>query len=292
LVKVTDTIKSILKKRDAQILSGAEAVDRLLQEVRKQILGELATASGYSALQMKSMLQSIESYFSDFESGANREVAAGISGMWESGASMLPEIGAATGESGVYFGMGHISNDLIDTLKEFSFGRIRSVATDAYTKIKGELTLGLLGQKSPQQIAAEIAGRLDSPSIFKTIAERSEVITQTEMGRAFSIATEKSIESAQQTLPQLMRMWIHGGHPKAPRQVHLLMHGQVRKVGNPFYQTPAGEPVLYPRDPNAPIKEVIRCGCTHVPYMESWGGAQEFAAAFDAKAYEVYKKAA
>ena len=287
-VKVTTKIKEVLKANGKRAALGVEAVQALLSEVRSQILTELATStSSYSSLHMKQVLNSIEKYLGNFESAADRELAAGISSSFSAGAGLLPAAMEAGGESGVYFGMGHVSSQLIEALQQFAFGRMSAVSNDVYTKIKGELTLGILGQKSPQEVAAQIAGNLEGPSIFKNIAERSEVITQTEMGRAFAMATQRSIETAADTVEGLQRMWLHAGHPRAPRMVHLLMHGQVRGIDNPFYTATDGTPVLYPRDPNAPIGEVIRCGCLLVPYKGTWGSAKDFAASFDATAHKV-----
>jgi len=305
-VKVTTKIKSVLTDQGEQVALGVDAVQALLEELRKQILIQLATgASSYSSLHMRQTLNSFEKYVTDFESAADRELGSGIIASFDAGAALLPAALEAGGESGVYFGMGHASSQLIETLQEFSYGRIKSVAGDLYTKIKGELTLGILGQKSPQEVASEIAGELvknkipmpmmpdrfgNVRPIFKSAAERAEVITQTEMGRAFSMATQKSIETASETVDDLLRMWLHAGHPKAPRQVHLLMHGQVRGMKNPFYQAADGTPVMYPRDPGAPISEVIRCGCILVPYKKTWGTAEDFAANFDATAHRVETK--
>jgi hypothetical protein len=292
-VSVTSTIKSILAGQKKGEALGVDNVAGLLDDVKKQILAELAASpSGYSSYQMKQSLASIESYLGDFESAADRELGSGIASSFDAGAGLLQSALQAGGDSGVYFGMGHISTGLIDTLQEFAYGRIRSVSGDAYNRIKGELTLGILGQKTPQQVASDIAGSLESPGIFKTIAERAEVITGTEMGRAFSMATAKSIATAAETVPGLQGMWIHAGHPHAPRQVHLLMHGQVRDTGKPFYKAEDGTPVLYPRDPNAPIKEVIRCGCQLLPYMAAWGSQKDFAADFDSRQYDMWKNAA
>jgi hypothetical protein len=290
-IAVTTTIKGILKTRDKEIALGVDSVLALLDEVRDQIVTQLATgATGYSALHMKQTLNSIESYLSNFESAANRTLGAGIAAQFAAGSGLVTSALQAGGESGIFFGMGHISGNLIDSLQEFAFSRIRKLSSDAFTRIKGELTLGTLGQKTPQEVASVIAGNLNGPSIFKTVGERAEVITGLEMGRAFSMATDKAIGVAAETLLDLLRMWLHAGHPRAPRQVHLLMHGQVRGMKNPFYRAKDNTPVMYPRDPGAPIQEVIRCGCTHVPYMERWGNQQDFADAFDATAFTVSQR--
>lgn len=283
---VTPIILEAIRNRDRQILDGTEAVLTLLEEVRSQIVTELATTSGdsYSAFMMRQNLASINEYLARFETGANAELASRISAGWELGISMLPAVAGATGVTGSF---GWISPHLIDALKEFTFGRIANVRSTAYERIRGELTLGILGQKTPQEIATAIAGTLDSPSIFKTIQERAEVITGTEIGRAFSLATQKSMEAAADILPGLKKMWLHAGHPRVPRIVHLNLHGVIRDMDKPFYRTPEGAAVSYPRDPNAPIKEVIRCGCTHVPYHPDWGPVAEFRNDFDELQYNV-----
>ena len=293
-LEVTTKIKELLSARDAKILSGVQYVQGVLDELQKEILAELVSmpADSYSAFYLRQSLASIERHLASFESAAQRELSDGISATWGMGSDLLPAAAQIAGETGLYFGTAHLSGNVVETLKEFTFGRISNLSREAFTRIKGELTMGILGQKTPAQVAAEIAGNLSGPSIFKTIGERAEVITGLEMGRAFSIATERSIAAAESDLPGLQRLWLHAGHPKTPRVPHLMMHGQHRKVGTPFYRTSAGEPVMYPRDPQAPIKEVIRCGCTHVPYMERWGSAEDFAASWDQKQYQVNMKKA
>lgn len=287
-VKVSSKIKAILKERDAEILSGQQAVKKLLEEIRKQILLDLATlpGDGYSAYYLRQILASIDEHLSSWAAGAIRELDGRLLTTWELGAELLPQAAAVAGLE-----LGHIaiSTGTLEALKEFTFGKISGVRGDLYNKIRGELTLGVLGQRTPQEVTQALTGDIrDIPipvgkfgkPVFKSIEERAEVITGTEMGRAFSLATEKSLEAARETVPELGSMWIHAGHPKQPRQVHILMHGQVRTEGKPFYKTPEGVPVHYPRDPNAPIKEVIRCGCTHIPYHPLFGDAAEFAADF------------
>ena len=303
-ISVTSKIKQIIASRDRKLVSGSAALNSMLEELRKEILAELLSISAdtYSAFHLKQSLASIERHISDFSSAAQRESGSLIQAAWTQGAELLPATAQAAGEAGVYLGTSQISTGIIETLQEFTFGRMKSISSDLFTRLQGELTLGILGQKTPQQIASQLGASIkDLPlprgkggfAIFKSAAERAEVVVQLEMGRAFSIATEKSIEAASGVLPELQRMWIHAGHPRAPRQSHLMMHGQTRGPGKVFYRTSQGAPVRYPRDPAAPISEVIRCGCDHVPYMARWGSAQDFAASWDQTQYAVnYRKAA
>lgn len=277
-MKVTDVLKEILIAQQRRLIDGGEAVRRILGEVERQILADLVTtpAESFAAWRLQQSLTVIESHLQRFETDAKATIGTGIAEAWDAGAGLLP---AMADSAGMVVGRLWVSSHTLDSLKEFAWGKITAVRTDAVARIRGELTLGILGQKTPQQVAAEIAGSLERPGIFKSIAARAEVITKTEMGRAFSMATEASIDNAAVTLPDLEKMWLHAGHPKRPRIWHLKQHGQIVPAGEKFLIGNIG--MRYPRDPLAPASEVIGCGCTHVPYMRAWGTKKEFLRSWD-----------
>lgn len=267
-VNVTDNLLRLLRDKDRKILAGQEAVKGLLIEVKKQIVEELQHVSGesYSAYHLKQNLASLERHLALFESLAGREVGSLLDATWADGVDLLPE---ATKGSGLFFSFGHIPTSALQTLKDYSFHKISGLTSDAFNRIRGELSLGILGQKTPWQVQQAVAGSLESPGVFKSIEERSWVITGTEMGRTFSQATQAGMAQATQSVPDLKKQWWHAGHPKMPRQNHLLLHGQVQPIDKPFLLGSLS--MMHPRDPKAPASEVIRCGCDHVPYMEVWG---------------------
>jgi hypothetical protein len=188
---------------------------------------------------------------------------------WEDGGDLVPE---ALRAGGLSVAFGHVPGPLLESLKEFSFHRIKGLTGDAFTKIRGELSLGILGQKTPQQVATSIAGGLESPGVFNSLEERAEVITQVEMGRAYSQASQISMDQAAASVPELKKQWWHAGHPKRPRQNHLALHGQVQPVDRPFVI--GSLEIDFPRSPKAPASEVIRCGCDHVPWHPTWAHDQ------------------
>jgi hypothetical protein len=267
-VNVTDKLVRLLAAKDKKILAGQESVKGILIEVRAQILGELQRVTGdsYTAYHLRQNLASIEGHLAQFESLAGRELGSLLDATWEGGADLLPE---ATKGSGLVLGYGHIPTSVLQTLKDYSFHKISGLTADAFGRIRGELSLGILGQKSPQQVMSAIAGSLDSPGVFKSIEERAWVITGTEMGRTFSQATQSGMAQAAESVPELKKQWWHAGHPKQPRKNHLALHGQVQPVDKPFLLGSLS--IMHPRDPKAPASEVIRCGCDHVPYMDAWG---------------------
>lgn len=275
---ILDLLGGEIKNKEYQLLQpGAESVRRLLAEVQRQIRDELLSVSGesYTAYHLKQNLASIERYLQGFEAAAGRELAAAIEASWTAGGDLPFK---AVREAGLIFtGLGHIPSSVLRSLQEFASHKISGLAADAFNRVRGELTLGILGQKTPWQVTQAIIGEIkDTPiperagrPIFKSIEERAEVITRTEMGRAFSMATHEGLKQAAASVPGLEKQWWHAGHPKQPRQNHLALHGQHVPVDKKFLIGSLA--IDYPRAPTAPVSEVIRCGCEVMPWHPNWG---------------------
>ncbi|WP_028318954.1 hypothetical protein [Desulfobulbus elongatus] len=268
MASVSAEILRLLKAKDRKIVSGEEALRGLMADVRRQVLDQLRRATGgsYTALLLKQQLTDIERYLSAFESAAGLEMSSLLDAAWDMGGGLVP---AAVRAGGMHVAFAHIPGTVLQVLKDYSFHKISGLAADAFTRIRGVLSLGILGQQTPHEVVQAIAGNLVSPGVFNSLEDRAEVIAGVEMGRAYSTATQESMRTASGSVSGLKKQWWHAGHPKRPRLNHLNLHGQVRPVNEPF--TIGSLAMMYPRDPNAPASEVIRCGCDHVPYHEEWG---------------------
>ena len=66
----------------------------------------------------------------------------------------------------VMFGFGELPQSVLETLKDFALHKIGSLGDAAWDKIRGELTLGMLGLKTPHEVMQSIIGAVDKPSIF------------------------------------------------------------------------------------------------------------------------------
>ena len=272
--KTTDILTEILYTQARRTIDGQTAVRRILDEVRKQIIGDIASApaDSFTGYRQQQMLGSINRLISDAEVSMRMEINQGLIDSYDAGKTMLSQM--ATVGSNVTLTTFGISTGILDQIQAFTWGKISGITNDAQAKIRSEITLGLLGQKTPHEISSAIAGTLERPGIFKSISARAEVIVKTEMGRTFSMAAQSSFENALDSLPDLEKMWLHAGHPKSPRIYHLHLNGEVKPVDAPFL---VGSVIMrYPRDPKAPISEVINCGCMHVPYMPEWGTKKEY----------------
>jgi hypothetical protein len=253
---VNSGILRIIKDKDRAIKSGTESMLDLLKDLQKQTIDELGRASldSWDAYHLKQMLYSIGYQIDNFTAKAKSEADGLLKDVWGKGQSLVD---LPLAEKGIYMGF-HLSTSVLDTLKDFAFHKLEDVSNAAWSKIRGELTLGVLGGKTPQEVATAIGRNLEDPSIFKSIAARAEVITQTEMGRVFSTAAEMRMEEAGQHVDGLEKEWLHSGHPKVPRPEHLAANGQHVPVDEPFII--GGVEMMFPRDPAAPIEETINCG--------------------------------
>jgi len=263
---VSSEIKRIIKEKDLAIKAGTQSMTELLRELQKQVQAEMGTAAlgSWDAYYLNQMLDSIEYQIANFTEKAKAEISGLLEDTWGYGQAMVVDPLAVAGiETGF-----SLSTSVLDTLKDFACHKIDSLSDAAMDKIKSELTLGILGGKTPAEVASAIGKNLTDPSIFTSIAARAEVITKTEMGRVFSSSAQMRMEQAGKYVEGLEKQWIHAGHPKKARPEHLAAHGQHVPVNEPFIV--GGIKMMHPRDPAAPIEEVINCGCDSVPYHEDW----------------------
>lgn len=259
-------LKALLAEKDAATDRYATDARKVLREVRRQVVEELAAAGeeSYAAWRLRGNLAAIERLLQGAESALKGNLAGGITELWRAGAALVGEAAGA----GTAVGFAHVSPQLLAGLQQFGEHLVGRLAADAVAKVRGELTLGVLAGKTPHEVARAVAGTLTSPGVFESIEERAEIITKTELGRAYSTATQTALEAAAPAVPGMEKQWVHAGHPKYPRLSHLKLHGQHVPVEKPFV---IGSLVMrYPRDPKAPASEVIRCGCDLVPWHPEW----------------------
>lgn len=249
-------IAKIIKDKNRAIKSGTKSMLEILEVLRTDVIKELGqtAVTEWDSYHLKQMLSSIENQISNFKVKSRAEAEGLLEESWGMGRNLVD---VPLAEAGIYTGF-RLSTDVLDTLKDFTFHKIEGLSEAAWDKIRGELTLGVMGGKTPQEVAEAIGRNLEDPSIFGTIARRAEVITKTEMGRVFSTAAELRMEEAADHVAGLEKQWRHVGHPKVPRPSHLAADGDHVPVNEPF--NIGGVEMMYPRDPAAPIEETINCG--------------------------------
>jgi len=154
-----------------------------------------------------------------------------------------------------------INTGQLSAMRTFMTGRMENIAARAVRKINDQLGLVMAGAQDPTAAMNSISVLLQGDR------GRALTVMRTEIGRAYSVATQERMVETRQYLPTLKKQWQMSGKLHK-RPTHVAAHGQIREVDKPFDVD--GEELMYPRDPNGSLENTINCGCESLPWMASW----------------------
>lgn len=253
--------------RRAQNLENAEVkkVITLLADARKEVAATVASTEwqAYRLPEFKAAIDRALQQFGDKYGVDLREVQRSF---WESGINIVD---APLREVGVYAAFPAIDTTVLGIMQGYGADLVKGLAKDAALRINNEITMGLMGQKTPFEVMDAVGRNLKDKSIFTSIAARAETITRTEAGRVLEAASQARLEAAAPLVPGLQKQWFHGENVRMPRPSHMAAIGQIRDVDKPF--DVGGEKLMYPRDPAGSPGNTINCSCYTVPYHANWG---------------------
>lgn len=165
----------------------------------------------------------------------------------------------------------------IDVISNFSADLITKIGNDTRNRINRIIRLNALGGKSSLDSMKEITAELfktqrpPSPTTrqpVKGVAYEAERILRTEVNRAFNLASFGQQEALARNIPGLQKMWAATGDSRT-RRTHLLAHGQIKLVNEPF-EVGVAE-LMMPLDPAGPPEEVINCRCRSITILPDIG---------------------
>lgn len=125
-------------------------------------------------------------------------------------------------------------------------------------KLNSAVTQGILRGDSIPNIAKQLSSVTQSGMSAATRNARTAVTGAECAGR------DESYRMAQEDGVNLDREWVPTLDGKT-RHSHAAMHGEKRKVGEPF-----SNGCMYPGDPNGPPEEVYNCRCTEVAHIKGY----------------------
>lgn len=253
----------------------AEAVRAILAQLdatRREVLAAIVNAEGYSLVRLTQLEASLRDVMIRFVERYQAVLGPAQATMYDAGAALAARPAV---DAGLAFHVPQLARRPLEVAQAYQASLIRGVAADAIARISQAIRLGVMNQRSMLEIAGDVAGSLDGPATFSSIATRAEAITRTELGRIQAIATQASLEDQQRAVPDLKKQWQHSGNTGPYRRLgHIEAHDQIRAVSDRFrVRSAPGLPfelLLYPRDPGASPKNSIMCGCLTVPYREAW----------------------
>ncbi len=260
--KVKELVAQAQNLEDAQV----KKVIALLADARKEVAATVASTE-WQAYRLPEFKNAIERAMQQFGDRYGVDLREAQGDFWATG---IDVVDVPLREVGVYAAFPAIDTTVLGIMQGYGADLVKGLAKDAALRINNEITMGLMGQKTPFEVMQAVGANLKDKSIFTSIAARAETITRTEAGRVLEAASQARLTEAAKLVPGLQKQWFHGEHVRMPRPSHLAAVGQIRDVDKPF--DVGGEKLMYPRDPAGSARNTINCSCYTVPYHADWEG--------------------
>lgn len=255
--------QKVLRESVAIQRDTADRLKKLLEQAEKRIAKILKAApSDFRHWQLTELQRQVRAELAKFGPDAMAALNAGLDSSHAAGQALIDRPLKASGID-VAGELVRLDVRKLDATRVFVVDRIKDITEQAAAKITGDLAMAVAGVLSPEDVAKNVASVLQEGGM-----KRARGIVRNELGRAFSEAGQERQEQAQAILPGMKKQWRRSGKIHS-RFEHDAIDGQIRDVDQPF-DLPNGVRLMYPRDPAGPIEEVINCGCSSIPYMESW----------------------
>ena len=177
------------------------------------------------------------------------------------GAELVTELLAAGGV--IIEGRLIASAEQVLAIRAFTTGRIRGITSGMAGDIADRLALVLMGADT-RTGAVNFVNRT-----FTASRRRAQRIVNTELGRAYSLASQDRMEAAAEAGVAIRKQWRRSGKLNSRRD-HDNADGQIVDVDASFVIGRGGDRLRYPRDPQGPLKQTINCGCTALPHVAEW----------------------
>jgi len=237
-------------------------VARLLKSAGDEITVGLASEpGGFDAFILPRIQQSIRAALAEAGDGMAKAAGAGAEAAWTAGIDLVDKPLEAAGVR-IAAALAVVDRTQLMAMRTFMTGRLKDVTLEAANRINNELALAMIGVQTPHEATGKVARILTAGG-----RARAQRITRTEIGRAFSVASQERLNQAAGHLPGMRKMWRRSGKIHS-RVSHDVADGQVRKPGEPF--TVGAEDLMFPRDPKGSAGNTVNCGCVSLPHMADW----------------------
>lgn len=262
-------VKELIKKANGMENAAVKRAIRMLSNARKEVAATVASTE-WEAYRLPELKAAIERTMQGFGTKYGIDLRDAQMEFWNHGIDMVD---LPIRQVGIYAVIPEIDMAALGIMQDFSADLVVNLGKDATRKITQEMSMGIIGQKSPYEVMKAVGRNLKDKSIFKSIAARAETITRNECGRVLEMASQARRERAAEVVPGLGKEWKHGSLSRVPRLSHLVADGQKRKVDEDF--DVGGEKLSYPRDPKGSAGNTINCGCYTIPWHPNWDAAVE-----------------
>lgn len=262
-----DVVSRHLQQRGRLLLAAQTQVLQLLTDARARILETLtALPSDFQQWHLSRLLGQINDVLDGAMGHAGALFELRMADAWKLGEDLIDKPLAAIGHA-VELVLPQLDVGVLKQMQAFGSLRLKDVGREASGKIGQQLGMVTIGGITQFEAIKEVQKQLgnDSP-------RRATAIVTTEVSRAFALASNERLAQAADLVPELGKQWRRSGKIHS-RWNHDLIDGQVVGAKEKFsVPNPGGgiDKMNCPHDPNAPIEQVIHCGCVMLPWKTSW----------------------
>jgi uncharacterized protein with gpF-like domain len=264
---ITRVIQTYIKKAEGLADSSSGDFLKVIDEWRQRVVLVLVEAGEVNPITDDMIKQRIDQINEQFRQKLEPVLTDNQRRLFIKGIQLVDK---ALEAGNIRTAMPYLSEQKLQRLNEYGAEHIKGLANYARSKIAQEIDLAVLGQKPQQQVIEAIGRKLDSASVFGTIAKRAQVILKTEVNRINQMATADRLKQVSIQVQDLKKRWIHS-HIGIPRPGHLMLHLVTIEVKEKFELLGADGKIYYvdsPFDPVLPAGEVVNCRCKVIPVVE------------------------
>lgn len=223
----------------------------LFKIARDQAIAAIASGpTEYEQWRLGVLLAEIDRVSADLTAAGTRVIAHAADLAWQGGVAALDEPLAAIA---IHVPLPRLDIGQLQAMRAFMVDRIANISATAAATIRGQLGLAMMGAQPIPEVIQTVAKALG-----ETAESRATTIVVTELGRAWSVAADERAAQFSDAGVPMDKIWRRSGKVHS-RPAHDLADGQRKPIDQPFLV--AGQPIRFPRDPQAPVGQTINCGC-------------------------------
>ncbi len=253
----------------ARLLLGTDAkVQTLLRQAREDVARILAEQPvNGQQWQLSRLKERLDIILNALAQSAGVSIDGALRSAWQQGEDYVDGPLAAAKIVDLQMRLGSLDTTVLTAMRVFSVDRIRDVSDEARSKIGRQLALVTIGGTTPYEAIQQVHAQLGGPTV-----SRAAGIVNTEVSRAFAVASQQRMAGAADYEPELQKQWRRSGKIHS-RIEHDLMDG-IRVPVKARFKVPnpngGHDMMLCPHDPSAPPEQVINCGCVARLWKAGW----------------------
>lgn len=248
-------------ERRGQIEDAAAKQQRLLlQTLRREILADLAEATGYQQWHLSQLLTVVNQQVAAGKAAAEAAISTHLRDAWRAGIQMADAVIDTNALTG-------LSDSLLNAVIDVTQDQTRAVWSELGGKLKTAVRRASLGVDDPFKAMQTLASVITDPKTFASPEARAETIIRTEVNRTFAVSQHKELANARENLArvglEVRKYWLSAeddrvreSHAEAARRyskADAIPSDQAFKVG--------GEELMFPLDPAGSAANTIHCRC-------------------------------